>query len=543
MDRKRIPIWRWCRNVALWGLVVAMGLTLLPLSALAYATPWSGIEQAVSPAQGATHSQDLALLEESSTPAETVEPTATQEVATPTVEDTKETETPEVEPTQEPETPTVEATKEVETPQVEETEEPETPEPEETEEPGGPEQTPAVQWIEFAGRIEALPSDGLIGTWTVAGQTFTVDSQTRITRPEGLQVAVGDWAEVKAQRRADGSLYACSVAVRAPQVTLRGPISALPESLNNGVWTVAGQAVQVTPDTRLSERAARAEVGAWADVLATESADGQLVALRVVVMHPDRLVRVVGAIERLSDTAWVVSGVTVTVNAQTRIVGTPVVGLLADVHGRMDQAGAFVAELITVRGTLNKPPLRHLVTFEGVVKSIPAGRVGDWVITSGGIDRTVAVSTTTTIDERKGPAEVGALVLVRAVQQDGGPLQASTIVVNRPVGTPVAFQGLITLKTSIPGTWEIGGRQVAVTANTQLDEHRGPAEVGSLVLVTALRQPGQDVLLGLGITVLRSSSLRPTRTPFPTWTPGPRRTPGPPVNRTPTVEPTDEAGD
>jgi hypothetical protein len=139
-------------------------------------------------------------------------------------------------------------------------------------------------------------------------------------------------------------------------VRLRGPITELPkadeesEASPIGEWVVAGQAVQVTAETKMSARADRAAVGDWAQVWAQRE-DDELVALKVTVMHANKLTRVVGVIEEIGDEAWVVAGMTVSVTAQTKIVGTPAAGATADVRGAVDDEGAFLADKILVRGT------------------------------------------------------------------------------------------------------------------------------------------------------------------------------------------------
>jgi hypothetical protein len=140
-------------------------------------------------------------------------------------------------------------------------------------------------------------------------------------------------------------------------VRLRGPITELPEVDEEsevslvGEWVVAGQAVQVTAETQLSARADRAAVGDWAQVWAQRE-DDELVALKVTVMHANKLTRIVGVIEEVGDETWVVAGTTVSVTAQTMIVGTPSVGATADVRGTVDDEGAFLADKILVRGTV-----------------------------------------------------------------------------------------------------------------------------------------------------------------------------------------------
>jgi len=143
--------------------------------------------------------------------------------------------------------------------------------------------------------------------------------------------------------------------VTGNSIVLRGPITALPAGSIDGLWTVAGQQVLVDASSKLSARAEMARVGDWAEILAEPQAAGQLHALRVTVMHENRLVRVVGLVQSFSDSAWVVGGVSVTVTSSTHIVGTPTVGKVADVHAHMGDANTVVADLIVVRGTPNQP--------------------------------------------------------------------------------------------------------------------------------------------------------------------------------------------
>jgi hypothetical protein len=243
-------------------------------------------------------------------------------------------------------------------------------------------------------------------------------------------------------------------------ITLRGPITSRPQGGVIGTWTIAGRQVEVTAETHVSTRAARAKVGDWAQVQAEErgAAEPQpsaLVARSLAVMSSDNLARIVGTIESLeaagqtSDAVWVVSGVTVRVTKDTRIVGTPEVGRLADVHGTMKPVEAtpstaapggseaeveeqpaleFVAKEIIVRGTPNQPKPKEHKKFDlsGVVESIDA-ETGEWVVAG----QTVRVTKETVFDEKKGKAEVGAMVRVQAEEDDEGTLTATRIQVVR----------------------------------------------------------------------------------------------------------------
>jgi hypothetical protein len=67
------------------------------------------------------------------------------------------------------------------------------------------------EYVFFAGRIEALPTGGLLGEWTVAGRQFTVGDGTRV---EGARFAhVGGAAQVGALTQPDETLVAAWVRV------------------------------------------------------------------------------------------------------------------------------------------------------------------------------------------------------------------------------------------------------------------------------------------------------------------------------------------
>jgi len=240
-------------------------------------------------------------------------------------------------------------------------------------------------------------------------------------------------------------------------VTLRGPITSRPADGVIGTWTIAGRQVEVTAQTHVSARAANAKVGDWAQAQAEEPGATQptaapsatppgqpspLVAHSLAVMSSDKMARIVGPIESLdagtttagsAEKVWLVSGVRVRVTAETHIVGTPEVGRLADVHGTMPAAedGGLVAKEIIVRGTPNQPkPKEHGRKFDlaGLVESIDAD-TGAWVVAG----QTVLVNEDTVLNEKKGKAEVGAMVRVQAEEDENGALVATSIEVVRGV--------------------------------------------------------------------------------------------------------------
>lgn len=81
----------------------------------------------------------------------------------------------------------------------------------------------AVRPFVVAGKIEALPEGGLVGEWTVKGETFNVTEQTQITGEAA--VAVGALAVVQGVEQADGTRVATWVRVK--DIRRAAPVGAL----------------------------------------------------------------------------------------------------------------------------------------------------------------------------------------------------------------------------------------------------------------------------------------------------------------------------
>jgi hypothetical protein len=74
-----------------------------------------------------------------------------------------------------------------------------------------------AQWwgdddVEIEGYIEALPDNGLIGEWKVAGRTIHVNEQTEIDS-DGEVIRVGLFVEVEGLPQPDGSIIAEEIEV------------------------------------------------------------------------------------------------------------------------------------------------------------------------------------------------------------------------------------------------------------------------------------------------------------------------------------------
>ncbi len=111
------------------------------------------------------------------------------------------------------------------------------------------------QPVQLTGLIEALPDAGLLGLWQVAGQAVEVRENTTIFQVKGL-VEVGARVHITGWQ-AEDRIVATNITVlnsssgNGRPFNLQGNIEALPESGLFGAWTIAGQQVQVTRQTRI----------------------------------------------------------------------------------------------------------------------------------------------------------------------------------------------------------------------------------------------------------------------------------------------------
>lgn len=214
--------------------------------------------------------------------------------------------------------------------------------------------------IEVYGAIQAFSDT----EWTVSGVTVAANAETKVMG----EPAVGLLAHVSAEMQEEGGLLARTVKVawnepggRRQQTNFQGKIEALPESGLIGVWTVAGQQIEVTEQTKLMQKKALAEVGATVHVVGyTENGVFVFTALLVSVMGPaegSKPFQLVGTIEQLPAEgmvgAWVVSGKTVTVTASTRIAGQQFVkvGGRVTVVGTEKADGSITATLVHAKQT------------------------------------------------------------------------------------------------------------------------------------------------------------------------------------------------
>lgn len=211
-----------------------------------------------------------------------------------------------------------------------------------------------------------------------------------------------------------------------PEAVLRGTVEAV--DLTAKTFQVLGLTVKVTDRTSFGGPRDGTGVSGLADLrvgdpvtVAAVEAAGAITATRVLVMGqpPEPVERLRGTVKTIGTTSWTITEAdgrdrAVTVTADTRIVGDPVVGDTVDVLGTRDSTGGFLAQVIS---KVVVPIPTPDATVTGVVRSIE-GTV--WTVG----DVKVLVSPMTRI---VGSPRVGDTVKATGMRMPDGSLMAKSI--------------------------------------------------------------------------------------------------------------------
>lgn len=351
---------------------------------------------------------------------------------------------------------------------------------------------PGNPTVNFTGVIQEKRSPT---EWVVSGVTVRLTEQTVVNEQAG-PADVGATVQVVGVRQQDRSVVARMIKVLRPPAQLRpvqfsAPIVALPAAGLLGEWTVGQYTVIVSDKTKILPDGVVPAVGDIAHVTGFRTNDGKVDARLIVIRKPSQVeVEFTGPIQSIGDTEWTVRNVKVVITATTEIIGTPQVGLIAEVKGYLQADRSVIATRIRVREPQNEP-----VAFQGIIVSKsaeePPAVWGIRPLTNTDLLPSVisvTVTISTTIDETKGPADVGALVHVVAVPVSvssaadaTGVLVALRIKVLRPpLNQEITFAGRI--DEIHDDYWIVRGIRVLITPETVI-EGLTPA-VGLMAIVT-----------------------------------------------------------
>jgi len=308
---------------------------------------------------------------------------------------------------------------------------------------------------------------------------------------------------------------------RARNVSLSGIIAELPDPLT-GTWAVTDQlgsrwTITVTAQTKIVPPGVTPSVGDPVHVVGSRPDDDALaLQARQIVVRERTQVRARphefhGVIEYLPTVTptedisayfgiWVVSGCTVTVNAETMIhpdKRTPEIGMRANVIAFEQEGGTLWAKNIA----LHRPDeAEDKVEIEGTIKYLSNPEYpysGTWIV-----DRFTVTITDAT--EFKGATPALSLTAkVEGQEQSDGSILAHEITVQGPEHEMVEFEGTLRVFSDTrPSEWIIdtdafGSMEavsVTVTDRTHVHEHGGTLAVGVWVEVKALRQEDGDLI-------------------------------------------------
>ena len=128
------------------------------------------------------------------------------------------------------------------------------------------------------------------------------------------------------------------------------------------------------------------------------------------------------------------------------------------------------------------------IKFKGTIQALPAsaGFVGNWTVAG----RTIIVTNSTKLESNDAPFGIGTCVEVKG-QQTGSAVQATKIETKDREDCTQAtsdftfFGNLERLPMNgMMGDWLVSGRMVQVNSATVIDQHRGPATLGSCLEIT-----------------------------------------------------------
>jgi len=347
--------------------------------------------------------------------------------------------------------------------------------------------------VNFRGVIESQDEQ----TWVVSGVTVVLDERTVVLDQAGPAVE-GATVQVLGTRQQDGSVLARVIKVLKPAVSpprpvqFTAPIRDLPDEGLIGEWVIGEETVVVSDQTKILPDGVVPALGDIAHVAGFRTNDGKVDARMIQIRAPSAVeVEFVGPIQRFSDTEWVVRDVTVVIVESTVIEGTPEVGLLAEVKGFLQPDRTVMASHIRVREPAATVNIRGIIVSKSN-DGLPAVWGIRPLVTTDVYPSVISVTVTanTIIDEEKGPADIGALVQVKAVPLSTAAsvngdvtLVARLIKVLRPpVNQEITFAGRI--EEIHEDFWIVRGIRVLILDTTVIDGLE-PA-VGLTAVVTGI---------------------------------------------------------
>lgn len=387
--------------------------------------------------------------------------------------------------------------------------------------------------IERYGRIEAMPASGMLGQWTISGQTYMADSDTEFEQENG-GFAVGVCVQVKVE--SETPTVAEKVETEPANmcngnndvgddndIEFYGLIEVMPASGRLGQWTIGGKTYTADSDTEFEQEHGGFALGVCVQVkvesatptiaekIETEQAykcagnngSGQpgteAEFYGVVQEFPAQLIGV-----------WRVGGITVTTDVNTEFKqenGVFEVGALVKIHFTESSGAKRAREIETIfdteddgsddngNGSIDGADGHAF----GQVVSFPANLIGAWNISG-----VVYTATQSTEFDQEGQFVVGAQVKVEFYLNASGQRIAKEIELTNDRGEVDDQQhfklvGYVQEKpaTGFIGAWRIGGANLTANAATKFEEEHGLLAIGAYVEVEYANVGNEQVIIKL----------------------------------------------
>lgn len=274
----------------------------------------------------------------------------------------------------------------------------------------------------------------------IAGGTIRIDaSQAKIIVGRGREGSIADvkpgmqlFAALRGSNpNPDAIVYATTITVTDPaDVTLSGQVQTVNPA--NREFMLLSAVIRVDDNT--SYGGYKREAGtSFNDIqpnvfvhVQADNVNGRLVAREVLVVAPapPRVGHARGTVQSIGADQWTIKTeketLTVVINAQTRIAGSPKVGDTVEVLYSIDSSNRNVAVSIIKFDPTPAPMIRH---FTGRVKTIGPT---EWTVTVNGTDQKFVVNESTKITPSD--IKVNDPVDVLALVREGQPMTAVAIV-------------------------------------------------------------------------------------------------------------------
>ncbi|UCG25169.1 MAG: FecR domain-containing protein [Chloroflexota bacterium] len=315
-----------------------------------------------------------------------------------------------------------------------------------------PEEPPSQPYFTVSGQGEVT---AMGETWTIGGQSFATTDGTVVTGDP----QIGDIVSVYGYMLPDGTLVATHIILRHQTPVNHFSLTGLVESVGADEWTVAGRAIAVNDETVIDEAVVVGDLARVQGIILAD--DGLLLAQRIDRVDETLPFEFVGVVNSIAASVWNISGLDITVDANTVIEGDISVGDVVQVEGEIQADGAWLAHVIRLHDDDAE------FEFTGLVDSIDPWQV------SGISFETDAY---TDID---GDIDVGDLVHVEGQILADGTWLATEIQLLSDDDLTFAFIGLV---DSID-PWIVSGVSLTVDEDTIIDDD---IMVGDLVRVRGI---------------------------------------------------------